>query len=133
MASLGSKKGVGKVYFINIRGLFSLDRLESFLSFVFTFFFNKDEGYYLIGFLNFYSRKAVLTDQYDCENVSYKVLKKGDSVFEEGMIADGFYVVKEGEFENTFKKTKDGKVFKKFTEGLTFWFRVLLEGGRKNR
>ena len=85
--------------------------------------------------MNFFiPRKAVLTDQYDCENVSYKVFKKGDSVFEEGMIADGFYVVKEGEFENTFKKTKDGKVFKKiYRKGSHFGSRVLLEGGREEQ
>ena len=132
LASLGSKKGVGKVYFINIRGLLAWVVWRAFyLSFLPSFstkmrvLFN-----WILEF--FIPRKAVLTDQYDCENVSYKVFKKGDSVFEEGMIADGFYVVKEGEFENTFKKTKDGKVFKKiYRKGSHFGSRVLLEGGRR--
>ena len=40
------------------------------------------------------------------------MFKKGDVVFEEGMVADGFYILKRGEFENIYKKTKTGKAFK---------------------
>ena len=29
------------------------------------------------------------------------------------MIADGFYIVQKGEFINTYKNTKNGKIFKK--------------------
>ena len=48
------------------------------------------------------------------------------------MIADGFYIVKKGEFENTFRKTKDGKIFKKiYKTGAHFGSRVILEGGRR--
>ena len=58
--------------------------------------------------------------------------KKGDVVFKEGMIADGFYIVQRGEFKNTYKKTKDGKVFKKFyKKGDHFGSRVILQGGRR--
>mgnify|MGYP001219251573 FL=1 len=45
--------------------------------------------------------------------VSYQNFKKGDTVFEEGMIADGFYIVLKGSFKNTFKKTSSGKIFQK--------------------
>ena len=38
-----------------------------------------------------------------------KTLKKGDLVFKEGMIADGFYIVVNGSFKNTFKRTNSGK------------------------
>ena len=59
-------------------------------------------------------------------------IKKGDIVFEEGMIADGFYIVKKGEFENVFRKTKDGKKFlKTYKVGSHFGSRVILEGGRR--
>ena len=60
------------------------------------------------------------------------VVEKGDIVFEEGMIADGFYIVKEGEFENTYKRTKNRKIFKKkYKKGSHFGSRVLLEGGKR--
>ena len=45
---------------------------------------------------------------------AYQNFKKGDIVFQEGMIADGFYIVLEGSFKNTFKKTSTGKDFTKF-------------------
>ena len=44
------------------------------------------------------------------------------------MIADGFYIIKEGEFENIYRMTKTGKVFKKiYKKGSHFGSRVLLE------
>ena len=56
-------------------------------------------------------RNAVMTDTYKRNNISYQYYKKGGIVFEEGMIADGFYIVKEGSFKNTYKKTVDGKIY----------------------
>ena len=47
------------------------------------------------------------------------------------MVADGFYIVKKGEFENIYKKTKTGRVLKKFIKGSHFGSRVLLKGGRR--
>ena len=62
----------------------------------------------------------------------FKNFKKNDVVFTEGMIADGFYIVQSGEFINTYKKTKDGKVFRKiYKKGDHFGSRVILEGGRR--
>ena len=132
LASLGSKKGVGKIYFFNVKGLlawviwrvFYLSFLPSFptktrvlLSWILEFFI---------------PRNAVLTHNFQSSAVSYKMYKKGDIVFEEGMVADGFYIVKKGEFENTYKKTKTGRVFKKiYKKGSHFGSRVLLEGGRR--
>jgi len=132
LASLGSKKGVGKIYFFNVKGLpawiiwrvFYLSFLPSFptkirvlLSWILEFFI---------------PRNAVLTHNFQSSPVSYKIFKKGDIVFEEGMVADGFYIVKKGEFENIYKKTKTGRVFKKiYKKGSHFGSRVLLEGGRR--
>ena len=49
------------------------------------------------------------------------------------MVADGFYIVKKGEFENIYKKTKTRKAFKKiYKKGSHFGSRVILEG-EKNR
>ena len=48
------------------------------------------------------------------------------------MIADGFYIVQRGEFMNTYKRTINGKVFKKiYNKGDHFGSRVILEGGRR--
>ena len=80
----------------------------------------------------FIPRNAVLTHNFQSSPVSYKMFKRGDVVFEEGMVADGFYIVKKGEFENIYKKTKTGRVFKKiYKKGSHFGSRVLLEGGRR--
>ena len=77
-------------------------------------------------------RNAVMTDSINKPSFEFQNYKKGDIVFEEGMIADGFYIVKKGEFENTFRKTKDGKIFKKiYKTGAHFGSRVILEGGRR--
>ena len=132
LASLGSKKGVGKIFFLNIKGLLGWIVWRVFyLSFIPSFptklrvLFN-----WVLEF--FIPRNAVLTQPYTGESVSYKVFKKGDIVFEEGMIADGFYIVKEGQFENVIKKTQTGKVFKKiYRKGSHFGSRVILEGGRR--
>ena len=80
----------------------------------------------------FIPRNAVLTHNFQSSPVSYKMFKKGDVVFEEGMVADGFYIVKKGEFENIYKKTKTRKAFKKiYKKGSHFGSRVILEGGRR--
>ena len=64
--------------------------------------------------------------------VSYQNFKKGDIVFKEGMIADGFYIVIKGSFKNTFKKTNSGKEFTKFYKANDhFGARVLLSGSRR--
>ncbi len=132
LASLGSKKGVGKIYFFNVKGLLAWIIWRIFyLSFIPSFptrvrvLFN-----WILEF--FIPRNAVLTEPHVKNPVSYLVFKKGDIVFEEGMIADGFYIVKEGEFENTYERTKNGEIFKKkYKKGSHFGSRVLLEGGRR--
>ena len=48
------------------------------------------------------------------------------------MIADGFYIVLEGSFKNTFKKTSTGKDFTKFyKKNDHFGARVILSGNRR--
>ena len=132
LASLGSKKGVGKIYFLNVKGIlgwviwriFYLSFIPSFPTKLRVLFS------WILEF--FIPRNAVLTQPYKGDAVSYKVFRKGDIVFEEGMIADGFYIIKEGEFENIYRMTKTGKVFKKiYKKGSHFGSRVLLEGGRR--
>ena len=77
-------------------------------------------------------RNAVMTDAYKRNNISYQYYKKGDIVFEEGMIADGFYIVKEGSFKNTYKKTVDGKIYTKIYKPEDhFGSRVILLGKRR--
>ena len=64
--------------------------------------------------------------------VAYQNFKKGDVVFKEGMIADGFYIVIKGSFKNTFTKTNSGKKFTKFYKvNDHFGARVLLSGSRR--
>ena len=64
--------------------------------------------------------------------VSYQNFKKGDLVFKEGMIADGFYIVLKGSFKNTFKNTNSGKEFTKlYKKNDHFGARVILLGTRR--
>ncbi len=132
LASLGSNKGVGKIFFFRVKGLFAWLIWKGFyLSFIPSFptkvrvFLN-----WLLEFI--VPRNAVLTESLNTKAFENKNFKRGDIVFEEGMIADGFYIVKNGEFINTYKNTKSGKKFiKKYKKGDHFGSRVILEGGRR--
>ena len=77
-------------------------------------------------------RNAVMTRSLKNASISYQNFKKGDLVFREGMIADGFYIVLKGSFKNTFKKTNSGKEFTKFyKKNDHFGARVILSGSRR--
>jgi NADH dehydrogenase len=132
LASLGSKVGVGKIFFFDVKGLLGWIIWRAFyLTFIPSV---STKLRVLVSWILefFVPRKAVLTESLNNKPVTYEIYKKGDIVFEEGMIADGFYIVKEGEFENIFRKTKDGKIFKKiYKSGSHFGSRVILEGGRR--
>ena len=132
LASLGSKDGVGKIYFITVKGLiawliwraFYLSFLPSFATKIRVFFGWVVE--YLV------PRNAVMTRSLKNDAVSYQNFKEGDLVFKEGMIADGFYIVLEGSFKNTFKKTNTGKRFtKSYKKNDHFGARVILSGDRR--
>lgn len=132
LASLGSRKGVGKIYSITVKGLFAwLIWRIFYLSFIPSFptkirvFFG-----WLVEFL--VPRNAVMTRSLEKKSVSFQTFKKNDIVFEEGMIADGFYIVEKGSFLNTFKKTKNGKIFKKiYKKNDHFGARVIISGNRR--
>ena len=77
-------------------------------------------------------RNAVMTRALKNDAVSYQNFKKGDLVFKEGMIADGFYIVVNGSFKNTFKRTNSGKEFTKYyKKNDHFGARVILSGTRR--
>ena len=57
--------------------------------------------------------------------------KKGDIVFEEGMIADGFYVVKRVNLKILTKKQKQEESSKKFIKKDPFWFKSFIRGRRR--
>lgn len=132
LASLGSNKGVGKIYSFRVKGLLAWLIWKGFyLSFIPSFptkirvFFN-----WLLEFI--VPRNAVLTDSLNIKAFENKNYKRGDIVFEEGMIADGFYIVLNGEFINTYKNTQNGRKFtKKYKKGDHFGSRVILKGGRR--
>lgn len=132
LASLGSRKGVGKIYGVTIKGLFAWIVWRAFyLSFLPSF---STKIRVLLGWILEFviPRNAVMTGTYKRNDISYQHYKKGDIVFEEGMIADGFYIVKEGSFKNTFKKTVNGKVYvKTYKSNDHFGSRVLLSGLRR--
>ena len=90
MASLGSKKGIGKIFYFRVKGLLAWIIWKGFyLSFIPSFptrvrvFFN-----WLLEF--FVPRNAVLTNSLNNKPFEKKNYKRGDIVFEEGMIPDGF-------------------------------------------
>ena len=132
LASLGSKKGVGKIFYFRVKGLLAWIIWKGFyLSFIPSLptrvrvFFN-----WLLEF--FVPRNAVLTNPLNNKPFEKKNYKRGDIVFEEGMLSDGFYIVKSGEFLNSYRKTTSGKTFKKkYKKGDHFGSRVILEGGRR--
>ena len=77
-------------------------------------------------------RNAVMTRALKNDTVCFQNFKKGDVVFEEGMIADGFYIVLSGSFKNTFKNTKSGKEFtKSYKQNDHFGARVIMFGNRR--
>ena len=132
LASLGSRDGVGKVYFLTVKGLlawliwriFYLSFIPSFSTKIRVFF-----GWIVESIL---PRNAVMTRSLKNDSVRYQNFKKGDIVFEEGMIADGFYIVLKGSFKNTFRKEKTGKNFQKFYKvNDHFGARVILSGDRR--
>ena len=132
LASLGSKIGIGKIYSIRVKGLLAWIIWRTFyLSFLPS---TPTKIRVLIGWLLefFIPRNAVLTDAINKNSFEFKNYKKNDVVFTEGMIADGFYIVQSGKFKNTYKKTEDGRVFKKiYNKGDHFGSRVILQGGRR--
>ncbi len=132
LASLGSRTGIGKIYSITVKGLIAWIIWRGFyLSFLPSI---PTKIRVLIGWLLefFIPRNAVLTDSIKQNSFEFKNYKKNDVVFSEGMIADGFYIVQNGEFKNTYKKTKDGKIFNKiYKKGDHFGSRVILQGGRR--
>ena len=132
LASLGSRDGVGKIYFITVKGIFAwliwrifyLSFIPSFSTKIRVFF-----GWIVESIL---PRNAVMTRSLKNDSVRFQSFKKGDVVFEEGMIADGFYIVLKGSFKNTFRKEKSGKNFSKFYKvNDHFGARVILSGDRR--
>lgn len=132
LASLGSRDGVGKIYFLTVRGLIAWFIWRAFyLSFIPSL---ATRIRVLFGWIVEYlvPRNAVMTRALKNETVCFQNFKKGDVVFEEGMIADGFYIVLNGSFKNTFKKTKSGKAFTKFyKKNDHFGARVIISGDRR--
>ncbi len=132
LASLGSKIGVGKIYSITVKGLIAWIIWRGFyLSFLPSI---PTKIRVLIGWILefFIPRNAVLTDPIKKQSFEFQNFKKNDVVFTEGMIADGFYIVQNGEFLNTYQRTIDGKIFKKiYKKGDHFGSRVILEGERR--
>ena len=132
LASLGSRDGVGKIFFITVKGFiawliwraFYLSFLPSFATKI------RVLTGWIVEFL--VPRNAVMTRALKNDAVVYQNFKKGDVVFKEGMIADGFYIVIKGSFKNTFTKTSSGKKFTKFYKvNDHFGARVLLSGSRR--
>ena len=132
LASLGSRDGVGKIFFITVKGFiawliwraFYLSFLPSFATKI------RVLTGWIVEFL--VPRNAVMTRALKNDAVAYQNFKKGDIVFKEGMIADGFYIVIHGSFKNTFMKTNSGKKFTKFYKANDhFGARVLLSGSRR--
>ncbi len=132
LASLGSRDGVGKIYFITIKGFLAWIIWRAFyLSFLPSFSTKiRVLSGWIVEFL--VPRNAVMTRALKNNATVYQNFKKGDIVFKEGMIADGFYIVISGSFKNTFKKTSSGKVFEKFyKKNDHFGARVILSGSRR--
>ncbi len=132
LASLGSRDGVGKIFFITIKGLFAWLFWRAFyLSFLPSF---ATRVRVLFGWIVEYlvPRNAVMTRSLKNDSLSFQNFKKGDIVFEEGMLADGFYIVLKGSFKNTFRNTKSGKNFTKYyKKNDHFGARVILSGNRR--
>ncbi len=126
LASLGMSKAVADVYGIKLSGFFAWLLWRGFyLSFLPGFAAKFRVG--LSWFLNSVMPPNIVQIQSTPPATRYLYYRKGDKVFEPGMLIDGFYTVTKGTFWLTIDNPETGEHFEKvFGPGDHFGERVLI-------
>jgi NADH:quinone reductase (non-electrogenic) len=126
LASLGMSKAVADVYGIKLSGTLAWLLWRGFyLSFLPGFAAKFRVG--LTWLLNSVMPPNIVQIQSNPPATRYVHYRKGDKVFEPGMLIDGFYTVIKGAFKLTIDNPETGEHFEKvFSSGQHFGERVLL-------
>jgi len=126
LASLGMSKAVADVYGIKLSGTLAWLLWRGFyLSFLPGFAAKLRVG--VTWLLNSVMPPNIVQIQSDRPTTRYIHYRKGDKVFEPGMLIDGFYTVTKGSFQLTIDNPETGEHFEKvFGPGEHFGERVLV-------
>lgn len=132
MASLGASKAVAEVNGIKLKGFMAWLLWRSFYLSFLPGFVTKVRV--LINWMlhSFVPRNISLIEPPTKPATKYVHFRKGDVVFDRGMIADGFYTVMSGGFELDYKNAETGEeVHRTYGPGQHFGERIIL--GRDKR
>ncbi len=132
MASLGASKAVAEVNGIKLKGFMAWLLWRSFYLSFLPGFVTKMRVLLNWMLHSFVPRNISLIEPPTRAATKYVHFRKGDVVFDRGMIADGFYTVMEGKFELDFKDAETGKhIQRTYGPGQHFGERIIL--GRDKR
>ncbi len=132
MASLGASKAVAEVNGIKLKGFMAWLLWRSFYLSFLPGFVTKMRVLLNWMLHPFVPRNISLIEPPKRAATKYVHFRKGDVVFDRGMIADGFYTVMEGKFELDFKDAETGKhIQRTYGPGQHFGERIIL--GRDKR
>lgn len=132
MASLGASKAVAEVNGIKLKGFMAWLLWRSFYLSFLPGFVTKMRVLLNWMLHSFVPRNLSLIEPPTKAATKYVHFRKGDVVFDRGMIADGFYTVIEGGFELDFQDSETGKqVHRNYGPGQHFGERIIL--GRDKR
>ncbi len=132
MASLGASKAVAEVNGIKLKGFMAWLLWRSFYLSFLPGFVTKMRVFLNWTLHSFVPRNLSLIEPPTKAATKYVHFRKGDVVFDRGMIADGFYTVIEGGFELDFKDAETGKhIHREYGPGQHFGERIIL--GRDKR
>jgi NADH dehydrogenase len=132
MASLGASKAVAEVNGIKLKGFMAWLLWRSFYLSFLPGFVTKMRVLLNWMLHSFVPRNISLIEPPKRAATKYVHFRKGDVVFDRGMIADGFYTVMEGKFELDFKDAETGKhIQRTYGPGQHFGERIIL--GRDKR
>ncbi|GJM03681.1 MAG: nucleotide-disulfide oxidoreductase [Rhodomicrobium sp.] len=132
LASLGASKAVAEVNGIKLKGVFAWLLWRSFYLSFLPGFVTKVRVFINWMMDSFVSRNLALIEAPTRPATRYLHYRKGDIVFDRGMIADGFYTVIKGKFELVYEDDSTGeRVKRSYGPGEHFGERIIL--GRAQR
>lgn len=132
MASLGASKAVAEVNGLKLKGFFAWLLWRSFYLSFLPGFVTKIRVLLNWMLHSFVPRNISLIEPPTKAATKYVHFRKGDVVFDRGMIADGFYTVIEGKFELDYQDAETGKHIRRdYGPGQHFGERIIL--GRDKR
>jgi NADH dehydrogenase len=132
LASLGASKAVAEVNGFKLKGVFAWLLWRSFYLSFLPGFVTKVRVFINWMMDSFVSRNLALIEAPTRAATRYLHFRRGDVVFDRGMIADGFYTVIKGQFELVYEDDQTGeRVERTYGPGEHFGERIIL--GRAQR